>query len=300
MNDGFSRREFVGSVMAGIGAMALAGHAGASAAVAKPQIRYAAKWGMIRSGGTVLENFQLLERLGYDGVELDSPGGPPTEEVVAARQATGIEVPGVVDSVHWKKTLSDPSQSVRNEGRQALEQAIRDCKAYGGSSVLLVPAVVNKHVGYADAYERSQDEIRKTLPLATELGITIAIENVWNNFLLSPIEAARYIDEFESPSIAWHFDVGNIVNFGWPEDWIRILGKRIVRLDIKEFSRKKRDDEGLWKGFAVEIGEGDCDWPAVKSALAQIGYEGWACAEVAGGDEARLQDVLLRMKNALG
>jgi L-ribulose-5-phosphate 3-epimerase len=300
MNDELTRREFVGTVAAGIGAMAMAGNLSAAAPAAKPRIRYAVKWGMIRGDGSILEKFQLLQRLGYDGVELDSPGGPPSEEILAAKAATGVEVPGVVDSVHWTKPLSDPSESVRNEGRQALEQAIRDCKACGGSTVLLVPAVVNKRVGYADAYRRSQEEIRKVLPLATELDIVIAIENVWNNFLLSPIEAARYIDDFESPSIAWHFDVGNIVNYGWPEDWIRTLGRRIVRLDIKEFSRKKRDDEGLWKGFAAEIGEGDCDWPAVNLALDEVGYRGWACAEVGGGDESRLADVLARMRRVLG
>jgi L-ribulose-5-phosphate 3-epimerase len=300
MNDELTRREFVGAVAAGIGAMAIAGNLGAAAPAAQPRIRYAVKWGMIRGGGTVLEKFQLLRRLGYDGVELDSPGGPPAAEVRAAMKATGIDVPGVVDSVHWNKPLSDPGESVRDEGRQALEQAIRDCKDYGGTSVLLVPAVVSKRVGYAEAYRRSQEEIRKVLPLATDLGIVIAIENVWNNFLLSPVEAARYIDEFESPGIAWHFDVGNIVNYGWPEDWIRTLGSRIVRLDVKEFSRTKRDDEGLWKGFAVEIGDGDCDWPAVNAALDEVGYRGWACAEVGGGDESRLADVLARMRRVLG
>jgi L-ribulose-5-phosphate 3-epimerase len=308
MESGISRRDFAktvvataGAMMAVPGALTAGSHAPAAVAAApKPRIRYALKWGMIRSGGSVMEKFEVLKRLGYDGVELDSPGGPPAEDVRAAIAATGVEVPGVVDSVHWNKPLSDASESVRAEGRAALEQAIRDCKAYGGTSVLLVPAVVNKRVGYADAYRRSQEEIRKVLPLAEELGITIAIENVWNKFLLSPVEAARYVDELESHNVGWHFDVGNIVNYGWPEDWIRTLGKRIVRLDVKEFSRKKRDDEGLWKGSAVEIGEGDCDWPAVAQALMEVGYHGWAAAEVGGGDEARLADILRRMRDVLG
>jgi L-ribulose-5-phosphate 3-epimerase len=134
---------------------------------------------------------------------------------------------------------------VRAEGLEAQKQTMRDGKRYGASSVLLVPGVVSKEVSYADAYTRSQAEIRKAIPLAEELGIKIAIENVWNYFLLSPLEAARYVDEFHSPAVGWHFDVGNILNYVWPEQWIRILGPRLQQLHIKEFSRKKRDTEGL-------------------------------------------------------
>ena len=204
-----------------------------------------------------------------------------------------------MDSVHWRKTLSDPDPAVRDEGRAALEHALRQARLFGATTVLLVPAVVSQEVSYADAYTRSQAEIRKVLPLARELGVKIALENVWNQFLLSPLEMARYIDEFESPWIGAHFDIGNIVNFGWPEHWIRTLGPRILKLDVKEFSRKKRDDEGLWEGFGVEIGEGDCDWPAVNAALADIGYVGWAAAEVSGGNASRLRDIAARMDRVL-
>ncbi len=268
-------------------------------APARGPFAFAVKYGMIKPGETVMEKFGLLRDLGYDGVELDSPGGPPAAEVLEAVKATGVRIPGVVDSAHWSKPLSDGDPAVRAEGRAALETAIRDAAAYGASTVLLVPAVVNKKTGYADAYRRSQEEIRAVLPLAEEQNVSIAIENVWNNFLLSPVEAARYIDELESPRVGWHFDVGNIVNYGWPEDWVRTLGKRILRLDIKEYSRRRRDEEGLWKGFGVEIGEGDCDWPALRAALDEVGYTGWACAEVAGGDAERLADILRRMRHIL-
>ena len=165
--------------------------------------------------------------------------------------------------------------------------------------MLLVPAVVTKEIPYDRAYERSQAEIRAVLPLAAELEIRIACENVWNDFLLSPLEAARYVDELESEWIGWYMDIGNVVNYGWPEQWIRILGQRVLKLDVKEFSRKKRDDEGLWKGFGVELGEGDCDWPAIVAALDEIGYEGWASAEVRGGDADRLRDIRERMDRIL-
>ncbi|MBL1216640.1 MAG: sugar phosphate isomerase/epimerase [Planctomycetes bacterium] len=250
---------------------------------------------MVQVDGSMLDKFRLLKELGYDGVEMDSPSDLDPEEVVAARDESGLPIHGVVNSVHWKHTLADADAAVRAKGLEGLKTAIRDCHRYGGTTVLLVPAVVGKTVSYDQAYERSQREIRKALPLAENLGIKIAIENVWNHFLLSPLEAVRFVDEFESDAIGWYFDVGNMVNFGWPEQWIRILGHRIFKVDIKEFSRTKRDQDGLWDGFKVELLEGDNDWPAVMKAFDEIGYEGWATAEVRGGDRARLADIAARM-----
>jgi L-ribulose-5-phosphate 3-epimerase len=158
--------------------------------------------------------------------------------------------------------------------------------------VLLVPAVVRKDVSYSDAWTRSPLEIRKAIPLAEELGVKIAIENVGNYFLMSPLEAARFVDEFHSPAVAWHFDIGNCVAWGWPEHWIRALGKRISTLHIKEYSRAKRSQ--------VELGEGDCDWPAIMKALDETGFSGWAIAEVAGGDAERLKFLAERMDRVLG
>lgn len=271
----------------------------ANPAGAGPRILKSLKFGMIGAGETVREKFELAKQAGFDGVELDSPSGLDLDEVIEARDAVGIAIPGVVDSAHWGKPFNHPDESVRAEGRAALETAIRDCKKVGGSTVLVVPAVVRKGMSYADAYRLSQKEIGKLVPLAEELGVAIAFENVWNNFLLSPLEAARYVDEFESDHVGWYFDVGNIVNYAWPEQWIDALGARILKLDVKEFSRSKRDNEGLWKGFGVEIGEGDCDWPAVREALDRIGYRGWASAEVGGGGAERLADIARRMDQVL-
>ena len=138
---------------------------------------------------------------------MDSPNGFDTAEVLAAKEATGLEIPGVVDSAHWHATLGDPNPAVRARGVAALETALRDCKAYGGTTVLLVPGVVNADLPYHLVYERSQAEIRKALPLARELGVKIAFENVWNNFLLSPLEAARYVDEL-GDELHRAFDLG--------------------------------------------------------------------------------------------
>lgn len=258
-------------------------------------------FGMIGGGGTLLEKLKRARSAGFSGVELDSPAqGFTVDEALAALAESGMRVADVVDSVHWSKPLSSPDASVRDAGRAALEGALRDARRYGTDSVLLVPAIVNAEVSYAEAWERSTAEITKVLPLAAELKVHVAIENVWNNFLLSPLEAARYVDQFASPWVGWHFDVGNVVLYGWPEQWLRTLGKRVKRLHVKEYSRKQLDELGRWKGFDVELGEGDCRWPEVLRALADIGYAGWASAEVAGGDEARLRDVSRRMDRVLG
>ncbi len=242
---------------------------------------------MVQGKLSLLEKFQLLKELGYDGVEGSSPNGLDAKEVLQARDKSGLTIHGVVCSAHWQKPLSDPDPNVRAQCLEALKTALKDAKTYGATSVLLVPAVVSKQISYKDAYERSQAEIKKALPLAEELNVRILFENVWNNFLLSPLEMARYIDEFDNPLVGSYFDVGNVVRFGWPEQWIEALGHRIGKLDIKGYSRKLQNSKGPYAGFGVEIGEGDCDWPAVMRALKAINYEGWATAEVRGGDRER-------------
>jgi L-ribulose-5-phosphate 3-epimerase len=301
-----TRRQFVAAGGGAIAAAALAG-SGALASQAAPaataraprDIRKAVKLGMVQIEGSLLDKFTLLRDLGFDGVELPSPNDLDPQEVLSARDAAGLAIHGVVGSQHWSSPLSDADPAVRARGRAAMETALRDCHLYGGTTVLLVPAVVKKNVSYADAWTRSRAEIRPLLPLAAELGVHIAFENVWNQFLLSPLEAARYVDSFESDRVGWYFDVGNVVNYGWPEQWVRILGHRILKLDIKEYSRGKRDREGLWKGFNVELLEGDCDWPAVMKALDEIGYRGWATAEIPGGGPERLRAIAERMDRIL-
>lgn len=257
----------------------------------QPLIKKSLKYGMIKEDLSVLEKFKLVKSLGYDGVEMDSPNELDNAEIIAARDETGLLIPGVVNSAHWKSPLSDPDPAVRAVCVESMKTALHDCKAYGGTTVLLVPAVVNKTVSYGDAYTRSQEEIRKLLPIAEETGIKIALENVWNNFLISPLEAARYVDEFDNAMIGWYFDVGNIIRYGWPEHWIQALGSRIMKVDIKEYSREKQSKEGIWEGFKVELTEGDCDWPAVNAALKAVGYQGWGSAEVPGGDRERLAKI---------
>ncbi len=259
------------------------------------RFKKAVKIGMVQTGGSLADKMKVLKELGFDGVELNSPGGPTPDEVARAKDESGLEVHGVVDSVHWEKRLSDPNPEVRAEGLEALKTALRMSKAYGGTSVLLVPGRVGPDATYEQTWERSIAEIKKATPLAEELGIHILIENVWNDFLTDPKETARFIDECESPMVGSYFDVGNAVRYSPPAEWIPILGKRIVKLDIKEYDLTKGKKEGLGAGFNVELLEGECDWPAVMAALRKIGFSGWGTAEIPGGDRNRLAEIARRM-----
>lgn len=277
-----SRRGFLTST-ALAGAALLAGTGSVPAAAGSgARLRKAIMWGTLGVKGSVLEKARAAKVAGFEGVEPN--GGMDQDEMLRALEETGLEAASVCCHTHWAKPLSDPVPANRAAGLEGLRQSLRDAKRYGAESVLLVPAVVNEKVGYAEAWDRSVEEIRKAIPLAEELGVTISIENVWNNFLLSPLEAARYVDEFHSPRVGWHFDIGNVINIGWPEQWIRVLGKRIRRLHLKEFSRAKADKEGKWAGFGVNFLEGSNDWPAIMKALADVGYSGWAIAEQGGGN----------------
>ncbi len=277
-----NRRHFIQSA-ASIGALAAFGPHLTRASSGRP--RRAFKKGFTFSTlvvdrerpPSVLARFQLLRAAGFSGVEVMS--AMDQTEVLTARDASGLEIPSVVIATHWRHPLSHPDPAIRQITVDALKQGLRDAKAYGSGAVLLVPAVVNKEISYSDAYERSTAEISKAIPLAEELGVVIAIENVWNRFLLSPLEAAAYVDAFKSPMVRWTFDVGNIVASGWPEHWIRTLGSRIAQVHVKEYSRKLCEDRGPRAGFQVDLLAGDSDWSAVMPALDEIGYKGWLIVE---------------------
>lgn len=258
-------------------------------------LKKAMMWGGIRVGKTIMERFQAAKAAGFDGVEVDSH--LDRNEVLKARDATGMPIASVCDSKHWNMPLSSPDPKVREEGVAALKVALEDAKTFGADTVLLVPGRVTETVGYDECWNRSSEEITKAVPFAENLKVKIAVENVWNSFLLSPLEAARYIDQFRSPWVGAYFDIGNILAFGWPEQWIKILGKRIAKIHIKEFSRKLADSEGRSKGFNVKLREGDVNWPAVMKALDETGYTGWATVEMGGGDTPEgLKDLCDRLK----
>ena len=285
-----TRRGFLRTGLAG--AALLTANVELHAEERKPKLKKAVKYGMIGTGKSVKEKLELIRKLGFQGVEIDSPEGLPNRvEMLLAQAETGIKVHGVIDSVHWRDTLSHPDAAVRAKGLASLRAALHDASYFGADTVLLVPGVVNKDVTYEQCLERSQAEVHKALPLAEKLGVKIAIEVVWNNFITKPQQLIDYVDAFKSPWIGAYFDCSNMIKYGVSSaDWIRQLGKRVLKFDFKGYSKTKG-----W----VNIGEGDENWPDVIKALGEIGYDGWATAEVGSGGEAHLKDVADRMNRVL-
>ena len=281
------RRSILGVGIAGavLGAAGLMKEAGAQeSGVWKTKLRKSLYFSMLPGSLKVDERFALARKVGFEGIEVPTlEDASALAEVKDAAAKTGLRIHSIMNQRHWKFPLSSADPAVVRESITGLETSLRNAKELGAEVVLLVPGVVNADTSYRDAYTRSQKAIRQVLPLAKELGIVIAIENVWNKFLLSPIEFARYVDEFESPFLRAYFDAGNIVLYGIPQDWIRTLGKRIIRVHVKGFDEKKREFVGLC--------DGTIDWKVIRRAFDDIGYNGWIGAELPGGDEAYLAGV---------
>lgn len=280
MTASITRRGF----MVATGAMALGA---ASAAQNQPEQRMkkAIKYAMIGDPLPVVDKLKLLKDLGFDGVEPTMGDKVDPNELREASEKIGLPIHGVVlGSVN------------------GIEAAVDRATLYGASSVLLVAGKVDEKTPYAKNYQDTQAIIRKALPYAAEKKIYLLVENVWNNFLISPLEMARYIDELGSEWAGAYFDAGNVARYGWPEHWVPVLGKRIHKIDVKGYSRTKRDNEGTWKGFDVPLGDGgdEIDWESVRRELAAIGYTGWVTAEVSGGNRDFLADLAKRMDRILG
>jgi hexulose-6-phosphate isomerase len=243
------------------------------------------------------ERFALARKVGFEGIEIGTITDPKEAETIReASQKTGLVVHSVMNAEHWRSPLSSADPAVVDKSVAGMETSLRNAKLWGAGVVLLVPAVVNPETGYQDAWTRSQKVIReRILPLATELQVIVGIEEVWNKFLLSPLELNKYVDEFASPWVRAYVDVGNMVFYGYPQDWIRTVGKRTVRVHLKDFQLDRPNGRFAWKN----LGEGDIDWPAVRKALADVAYEGWATVEIQGGDEAYLKDVVARFDRFL-
>jgi hexulose-6-phosphate isomerase len=243
------------------------------------------------------------EAAGMDGVDFDDAAAVTPEQLRRAAQQTGVFIHNAINHDHWKTRLTSPDDAVRKQALANLEHCLRVSAAAGGSGVLIV---VGKAEDGPEGPDRARDEIRKAVPLAAALGQRILFENVWNGLFYqddgprnqSVRPLADYIDSFKSPWVGSFFDLGNHARYGDVAAWIRELGPRIVKLDIKGYSNAKADAEGKWKGF-VDITAGDIDWAGVRAALRDIGFTGWVSAEVDGGDVTRLKVVLDQMKRAL-
>jgi hexulose-6-phosphate isomerase len=251
---------------------------------------------MLPASMPVADRFQLARECGFEEMECGTtPDQAKAEEILAASKKSGVRVHSVMNSDHWRFPLSSADPAVAAKCIAGMETSLRNAKLWGADTVLLVPAVVNPETSYGDAWTRSQKHIRGMIPLAKELQVVIAGEEVWNKFLLSPLEFARYVDDFASPWVKAYFDVGNVVLYGYPQDWIRTLGKRIVKLHFKDFAF--RQDPAIRKRVAdfVNLRDGEIDWKAIHAALASIGYQGSATVELSGGDAAYLKDVSKRV-----
>ena len=294
-----NRRDFL---LSGAAALAASALPPAQAQTPATAIKKAVNLGMIKGpeNASIVDRFKMARDAGFEGVELNLPDEKLSVEILQeAKAKSGLEIAGIICTPHWSFPLSDPDPSKRERTVRGLQLALQQGGELGCKRVLLVPGVVNAQVNYAQCWERSVEGIKRCVETAEKSKCHIAIENVWNQFIMNPMEAARFVDTFQSPWVGWHFDIGNCVVYGWPEHWPQILGKRILNLHIKEFSRKKANDEGLRKGFGVELGEGDVNWPVLMQAVRDSGYSGFGIAEVGGGDAARLQFLSERMSKLL-
>jgi hexulose-6-phosphate isomerase len=257
-------------------------------------IKKAVEFDMLPTSIPVLDRFQLARDSGFEAIECPTtPDAAKAEEMLAASKRSGVRIHSVMNQEHWRSPLSSPDPAVVEKSLDGMRTSLRNAKLWGATTVLLVPAVVTADVTYAQAWERSQKAIRTLIPLAKELSVIIALEEVWNKFLQSPLEFARYVDEFDSPYVRAYFDVGNVAINGYPQDWIRTLGSRIVKLHIKDFRFRNRVAE------FVALREGDIDWRAVNRALAEINFTGTATVELPAGDAAYLKEVNRRFDQIL-
>jgi L-ribulose-5-phosphate 3-epimerase len=277
------------------GAAAAAAFLPSAPAAPNRKLRKAIMHSTIGVKGSVLEKYRVMKEAGFEGVE--PMGGMKQEEVLAALKETGMQAASVCCHTHWEKPLSAPDEATRKIGFDGLAQSLRDAKAYGASCVLLVPGVARDGVTYKECFDRSIVEIKKAIPLARDAGVKIAIENVGNNFIISPEQAIEYLDAINSEQVGWYFDIGNAGRVGPAEKWINILGKRIVRIHVKDFSAKP-PAPGASRGARPKLLDGDTNWPAVMKALDDASYSGWAISEQPGdqaSDLASARDLAQRM-----
>lgn len=279
------RRTFLHLAAGAATAAALA--PAASAAPAKRSLRKAIMYSTIGVKGSVLEKLRAMKEAGFEGVE--PLGAMNRDEMIAALQETGLQAASVCCHIHWVKPLSAPDEATRKLGFDGLIHSLQDAKAYGAGSVLLVPGVARNGVTYQECWDRSIAEIRRAIPVARDLGVKIAIENVGNDFILQPRQAVDYLDAINSEWVGWHFDIGNAGRHGPAEDWIKALGRRVVRIHIKDYSAKPAEP-GAKGAVRPKLLDGDTNWPAVMRALDGAGYRGWAITEQPGNQTATVAD----------
>lgn len=237
-------------------------------------------------GWDVKTCLRAAKESGFDAVEFNmekegvlSPSMSDADARAIRQMAdeVGVELSSLSTGVYWSTPFTHPDPAVREQAIELCRHQLRLANTLGVDAILVVPGVVTPDVPYDVAYARAQDALKQLAPEAERRRVYIAVENVWNRFLLSPLEMARFIDEIGSAWVGVYFDAGNVLAFGYPQHWIRILGRRIKRVHVKDF----RTDIGNIQGFANPL-QGDLPWMEVRAALESIGYEGYITAEVSG------------------
>lgn len=289
MKPEIERRRFLqlgGLALTGTALSSLAGSAPpVAAAPPGDRIKKAVGWEMIQEKLSPEDKFRLAKDAGFEGVEVNSrllkPGGLEPKDLARASEKTGVPIHGVSGASHGD-----------------LKGILDEAAIYGATSILHVVRA-NPAGSYLETYRRSQEAIREAIPHAEKKGIPILIENVWATFLIEPLTMARYVDELNSPFVKSYFDVGNVMRWGVPQQWIEVLGKRIGKIHVKEYSLKIGMNEGMAKGFNLPMGQGDIDWKRVREELEKMAFHGWATAEVQGGDRRRLAVISAEMDKIL-
>ena len=289
MKSQIDRRHFVkksGFLLAGAALPSLLGaQSAARERTSSKRFKKALGFTMIQGDLSVEDKLKLAKDLGFEGIEtptrLRNNKMPEPRVLARASEKVGIPIHGVVHSSH-----------------PDLKGAIDEAAVYGATSVLCVVRADPKG-SFRRNYLSTQQTIRKAIEHAEKKRIHILIENVWATFLIEPLTMARYIDELDSPYVKAYFDIGNVVRWGYPQHWIEVLGKRTVKVHIKEYNLDVAMKEGMGKGFAFPLGEGSVDWPRVRAELEKIGYRGWATAEVSGGNRQRLAEISQQMDQVL-
>ncbi|MFT4587394.1 MAG: L-ribulose-5-phosphate 3-epimerase [Candidatus Binatia bacterium] len=268
-----------------------------STAVAGPftgKIYKAVKATMIRGDMPLLDKFKMSQDVGFDGISLMAPGRFDLREAMRAQDITGLRIHNVNDAVHWQVRLSDPDEAVRAKALEAMKDTLNYASDCGASSILLVIGKVTdpKNENHEQVRQRSTEQIRKAIPLASRLGVRILCENVGNGFCADAQQWAEYLDSFASPWVGAFFDIGNHHGYGGADHWIRTLGLRTVKIDIKDRNMDKNKNCNLFDGHV--------DWAKIRKELKAQNFTGWATAEVGGGGKERLREVVERMDKALG
>ncbi|PYR22558.1 MAG: xylose isomerase [Acidobacteria bacterium] len=284
------RRTFLQTIAAGVVATS-------ARPIAETAPRKAVLISMLPKELSYAERFRVARDAGFDAIEMQTVvREDEAAEVRDAAKRTGLRIHSVMNMDHWRFPLSSSDPAVVSRSVAGMDTSLRNAALWGADAVLLVPAVVDQTTSYRDAWTRSQQVIReRLLPLARELKVIVAVEEVWNKFLLSPLEFARYVDELDSPWLKAYFDVGNVVFYGYPQDWIRSLGARIAKVHLKDFHLDRPNGRFAW----TNLGDGDIDWLDVRRAFDEVGYRGYFTTEVTGGDTEYLKDLAARVDRFL-